>query len=224
MIPKKTIFLLIWSSVTLLIVPFYFETLVEGTGSDRKWTSGASHEVKSVYDGDSILLNSGEKVRYLDIDTPEIDHSGGKSQFMAHAARELNVKLVSNSRIRMEYNRKRLDRHGRVLAYVFLEDGRMVNAILLRRGLAHLMLKKPRFKYFSFLLRCQRQAMEKRIGIWSRNPQKREKVYLGNRNSYRFHRPSCPFGMNMRKESVVHFKTPHDAFWEGYSPCRRCMP
>ena len=224
MIPKKSIFPIIWSSVALLFVLFYCETLGEDIGSGPKLTPGVRHEVKSVYDGDSILLDSGEKIRYLGIDTPEIDHSGGKSQFMAHAARNLNVKLVNRARVRMEYDRKRRDRHGRVLAYVFLEDGQMVNAILLRKGLAHLMFKRPNFKYFSFLLSCQRQAMEKRIGMWSRNHKKGEKFYLGNRNSYRFHRPGCPFGRNMREGSAVHFKTPYHAFWEGYSPCRRCMP
>lgn len=224
MIPKKTIFPLIWSTVALFFVPFYCETLGEGIDSDRKLISGVRHKVRSVYDGDTILLDSGEKVRYLGIDTPEIDHSGGKSQFMAHAARDLNVKLVSKSRVRVEYDRKRWDRHGRLLAYVFLEDGQMVNAILLRKGLAHLMFKNSHFKYFSFLLSCQRQAMKKRIGIWSRNLKKGEKFYLGNRNSYRFHRPHCHFGRNMRKEHAVHFKTRYDAFWEGYSPCRQCMP
>jgi micrococcal nuclease len=198
--------------------------LGQDIGSGSTLTPGAFQEVQSVFDGDSILLVSGEKVRYLGIDTPEIDHSGGKSQFMAHAARDLNVRLVNRTRLRMEYDRKRRDRHGRLLAYVFLENGQMVNAILLRKGLAHLMFKKPNFKYFSFLLHCQRQAMEKGIGIWSRNSKKEEEFYIGNRNSYRFHRPGCPFGRNMRQGSALHFKTLYDAFWEGYSPCRHCMP
>ena len=55
-----------------------------------------------------------------------------RSTMMANAAKDLNVKLVKGARVKIEYDRKRRDRHGRVLAYVFLENGQMVNAILLR--------------------------------------------------------------------------------------------
>jgi len=114
--------------------------------------------------------------------------------------------------------------YGRRLAYVFLENGDMVNAILVKKGLAHVMLKTPNVKYKTELLDCQREAMKERLGIWSRSPATAEKYYLGNKNSYRFHRPTCPFGRKVSKKNIVRFQSRNDAFWEGYSPCKKCRP
>jgi micrococcal nuclease len=100
----------------------------------------------------------------------------------------------------------------------------MVNAILVRRGLANVMLKSPNVKYKALLLDCQREAMKERLGIWSRSPMREEKYYLGNKNSYRFHRPDCLFGKKMSKNNIVRFQSRYEAFWAGYSPCKRCRP
>ena len=187
-------------------------------------TPAAYRSVCYVYDGDTILLDGGDSVRYIGIDTPEIDHKGGKNEFMAQAARAFNKKLVKGSRVQIEYDQERKDRYGRRLAYVFLENGDMVNAILVRKGLANVMLKSPNVKYKAMLLDCQREAMKERLGIWSRSPGREEKYYLGNINSYRFHRPVCPFGRKMSKKNVVRFQSRYEAFWAGYSPCKRCRP
>jgi endonuclease YncB( thermonuclease family) len=187
-------------------------------------TPAAYRSVHYVYDGDTILLDGGDSVRYIGIDTPEIDHKGGKNEFMAQAARNLNIKLVKSARVKIEYDQERKDRYGRRLAYVFLENGDMINAILVRKGLANVMLKSPNVKYKALLLDCQRKAMKESLGIWSRSPGREEKYYLGNINSYRFHRPDCPFGRKMSKKNVVRFKSRYEAFWAGYSPCKRCRP
>ncbi|UCF83081.1 MAG: thermonuclease family protein [Desulfobacteraceae bacterium] len=180
--------------------------------------------VDFVYDGDTILLDGGDKVRYLGIDAPEIDHKGGKSEFMARAARNFNVKLVKDSRVKLEYDQEKRDRYGRRLAYVFLENGDMVNAVLLRKGLAHVMLHSLNVKYKTLLLDCQRKAMKEMLGIWRRSPKKEEKYYLGNKSSYRFHRPGCHFGRKISRRNVVRFQSRYNAFWAGFSPCKRCRP
>jgi len=187
-------------------------------------TADIYRSVCFVYDGDTILLGGGDSVRYIGIDTPEIDHKGRKSEFMAQVAREFNIKLVKGARVKIEYDRERKDQYGRRLAYVFLENGDMVNAILVRKGLANVMLKTPNVKYKAQLLDCQREAMKERHGIWSRSPATEEKYYLGNKNSYRFHRPNCPFGRKVSKNDIVRFQSRYEAFWAGYSPCKQCRP
>jgi micrococcal nuclease len=182
------------------------------------------NKVNFVSDGDTIVLGSGETIRYLGIDAPEIDREGGKGEFLAEAARDFNSGLVKHVRIRLEYDQEARDRYGRILAYVFLENGDMVNALLIRNGLAHVMLTVPNVKYRELLLDCQREAMKKRLGIWCRPAEKEEKFYLGNTNSYRFHRPGCPFANKISRQNVVRFMSRYDAFWEGYSPCKRCTP
>ena len=187
-------------------------------------TTTVHRSVIFVYDGDTILLGGGDSVRYIGIDTPEIDHKNRKLEFMARAARDFNIKLVKGAQVRIEYDREKIDQYGRHLVYVFLENGDMVNAILVRKGLAHVMLKAPNIKYKAQLLDCQREAMKERLGIWSRSPVTEEKYYLGNKNSFRFHRPNCPFGRKVFKNNIIRFQSRYEAFWEGYSPCKKCRP
>ena len=89
--------------------------------------------VKQVYDGDTLSLSTGEQVRYIGVDAPEIDHQGGKSDFLAHEAKILNAKLLQGKTVRLEFDQERNDHHGRLLAYVFLENGDMVNELLVRK-------------------------------------------------------------------------------------------
>ncbi|MDY6972854.1 MAG: thermonuclease family protein [Thermodesulfobacteriota bacterium] len=207
-------------SITSLghILPFFFASICLAL------TPLPYHKVKFVYDGDTILLASGEKVRYLGIDAPEIDHTGGNSEFMASAARDFNIELVNRTQVRLEFDQEKRDRYGRLLSHVFLKNGKMVNAMVVRKGLAHVMLKSQDFKYKDLFLDCQRKAMKDRLGIWSRPFKHQEEFYSGNKNFFRFHRPSCPFGSRILARNLIRFDTRHDAFWEGYSPCKRCRP
>ena len=186
--------------------------------------SAAKPYVKQVYDGDTLSLSTGEQVRYIGVDTPEIDHQGDKSDFLAHEARSFNAKLVQGKPVRLEFDQERNDQHGRLLAYVFLENGDMVNELLVRKGLARVLPRPPNLKYFRRLLDAQRIAMSERAGIWQKESERPESYYIGNSASYRFHRPSCPLGKTISGRHRVLFESAYKASWEGYSPCRQCKP
>jgi micrococcal nuclease len=186
-------------------------------------TALAYQNVVRVYDGDTVLLENGTRVRYLGIDTPEIDHEGGRSDFMAEEARDVNRKMVEGKRVRLEYDQEKVDSYGRRLAYLFLPNGEMVNAVLVRRGLAHVMSIRPNLKYRDVLVGCQREAMTEGVGIWS-SLSKTGGIRIGNSNSYRFHRADCPFANRISKKNRIRFRSSFEAFWEGYAPCRRCRP
>src|SRR3989339_1288678 len=109
----------------------------------------SSFHVRTVFDGDTIQLQSGEKVRYLGIDTPEM---GETVEFMAQEALQMNRRMVAGKRVRLEFDGEREDRYGRKLAYVFLENGEMINALLLRNGLAHVLVTGPGLNRFPVLL------------------------------------------------------------------------
>ncbi len=196
----------------------------DALGEKKRSNIDSYHKVKFVYDGDTVLLNSGEKVRYLGINTPEIDHQEGKHEFMALDARRFNKKIVKGTQIRLEYDTKKRDRYGRLLAYVFLKNEKMVNELLIRKGLAHVLLYRKNLKYKDILLDSQRKAMKAKRGIWSKAIKRKEKIYLGNKNSFRFHDLKCPFGKKISKKNLVKIKTRHDAFWNGFSPCKHCRP
>ena len=180
---------------------------------------------KAVYDGDTILLENGMKVRYLGIDAPEMGYdTGGPPEFMAPEARALNLLLVGNKRVRLEFDEVREDRYGRVLAYVFLEHGEMVNASLVRKGLAYVSARRPNVKYFSYLLQQQRLAMQEGIGLWSKVVTRMESYYVSSALSSTFHRPKCIKARDIPRHRRVRYDVREDALWEGLSPCRECKP
>lgn len=187
-------------------------------------TNAPLYEVKYVYDGDTILIDNNKKVRYLGIDAPEIGHHAEMSEFMAIQSKAYNLRLVSHGKIRLEFGPEHRDRYGRFLAFVYIESGEMVNGLLVKHGLAHVMVKSPKQKHFDLLLEYQRRAITERLGIWGRGPVAPEPFYIGNKESYRFHRPACPFGRKISPKNRIHFATYGAACWEGFSPCKKCKP
>jgi endonuclease YncB( thermonuclease family) len=201
------------------LIPLIFIALI-GLAASQK----PLYFVKFVYDGDTILTSTGQKVRYLGIDAPEIGYGQKKSEFMALAARNENIRLVGKGEVILEFDQERRDQYGRLLAYVHLEHGEMVNALLIRKGLAHVTVKLPNLKYFQYLLDHQRLAMEERLGIWKVPAERVETFYLANKKSYRFHRPDCAFGKQIGSNRRLRFGSRMEAFWEGFSPCSKCRP
>ena len=179
--------------------------------------------VKYIHDGDTIYLHNGFKVRYIGIDAPEIDHKEDIMEFMAFKSREMNSHLVYKRYIYLEFDIEKRDRYGRLLAYAFLQNGDMVNILMLKHGLAWIMTTPPNNKYFSVFLKSQRQAISEKLGLWQRHIVNTESSYTGNKQSFRFHRPDCPFGKSVSLKNQILFKTVQDAFWDGFSPCKECL-
>jgi len=188
------------------------------------WPSFA-HEwfnVKWVNDGDTIVLADGRNVRYIGINAPEIDHGIQKAEPYGYKAKNYNKKMVLSTMIRLEIDKERYDQYGRLLAYIFLKDGKFVNKALIEQGYAYLLPRRPNVRYNKVLLQSQRNAMSAKQGIW-RNWKEKESGYLGSRRSKRFHYKTCPFGKRIGKTNKIFFSSKWDAFWAGFAPCKRCM-
>ncbi len=117
--------------------------------------------VKWVVDGDTIVLDNGEKVRYLGIDTPEIT----SNQVWAEEAMEYNRSLVAGKYVRLEYDQIKRDRYNRLLAFVWIGK-KMVNEELVREGLAYVYYIFPNEKYAPRLLIAQEESMKEKKGLW----------------------------------------------------------
>ncbi len=68
--------------------------------------------------------------------------------------------------VRLEFDVEQRDRYGRLLAYVYLEDGTFVNAWLVENGYAMVITVPPNVKYQELFLKLQREARETRRGLW----------------------------------------------------------
>jgi len=190
--------------------------------SGDAWADGL-HRVRWVNDGDTVVLSNGARIRYIGIDAPETAHENRPAERFGPEAKAFNRDLVLGKTVRLELDRRHRDQYGRVLAYVFLENGTFVNKRLLETGHAHFVFKAPNTKYDQTLLTAQREAMAKRLGLWKRFRNK-PGPYIGNKRSKRFHRPTCPFGKETSPRNALTLKDRYSAFWAGYSPCAKCSP
>jgi micrococcal nuclease len=179
--------------------------------------------VKWVLDGDTVALGNGQRVRYIGINAPELAHEDHKAEPYGDAAKRFNALLVNGKTVRLEFDKERFDRYHRLLAYVFLKDATFVNAAILANGYAYLLRIRPNLKYDSILLQSQRSAMSAKRGIWQ-NWKENENTVVGNKNSFRFHLPACPYAKKIKPRNRIVFQKKWDAYWAGYSPAKRCMP
>jgi endonuclease YncB( thermonuclease family) len=181
--------------------------------------------VMHVIDGDTIVLDNGEHVRYQGINAPEIRHEDMDAEPSGYDALRRNRELVQGKTVRLVINRRdERDRYGRLIAQAFLPDGRAVQRLLVSEGLATVCSYERGVYPEQGLLNLQTRAIDTRRGMWSASAARPERYYIGNSNSRRFHRPSCPFGRQTSRANAIIFHSREEAFKSGYCPCRKCLP
>jgi micrococcal nuclease len=154
-----------WSSrlavvAALVVIALLVYALVSPKGSSD------SAIVARVVDGDTIKLDNGESVRYLGIDTPETVHPDKPVECYGPEATEANKQLVEGKKVRLEKDVTDRDAYGRLLRYVYV-DGVFVEAELVRGGYGYVYSRQPDVKYLKQLAALEREAKEKRRGLWS---------------------------------------------------------
>jgi micrococcal nuclease len=139
---------------------------VSGGCRPLEGTRGYSARVIYVYDGDTVKLDNGEKVRYLGIDTPEMNYKNPPAEFFAEESKNFNFNLVNQKIVRLEFDLLKRDKYDRLLAYVYVND-ECVNARLVEEGLAKVYVIPPNVKYADEFLLLQERARQEKKGIWS---------------------------------------------------------
>lgn len=129
----------------------------------------ASAVVSEVVDGDTIRLSTGERVRYIGIDTPETVDPHKTVQCYGNEASTQNELLVLGKTVILEKDVSETDRYGRLLRYVWL-DGEMVNEKLVRDGYAIEKAYKPDIKYQEKFKVAQLEAQQNKRGLWRECP------------------------------------------------------
>ncbi len=139
----------------------------------------AFYRVKKIYDGDTITLQSGERVRLLGINTPEIESRHKRGEPGGLAAKNWLAKKLQKQKIRLVKDQTKRDKYGRLLAHLFTESGQHINLELVKNGLATANIHPPNLKYEESLLSAQQEAEKNRLGIWgipNYKPQPIEKI------------------------------------------------
>jgi endonuclease YncB( thermonuclease family) len=129
----------------------------------------ASISITSIYDGDTFTLNTGERVRLLQIDTPELS----SKECYGNEARALLIKLTTSKRplkLKKDPKLDEVDRYGRILRYVFIGK-KNINLVLVKKGAAApYFYRGEKGMYSSKLLAAATKAKAKNIGLWKSCP------------------------------------------------------
>ena len=130
------------------------------------------YNVVRVVDGDTFVANIDgveTKVRLIGVDTPESVATGKNAYKNCEEGKEASnytKSLIENKSIMIEYDVDKDDNYNRVLAYVYLEDGTMLNKLLLEKGYARMMTIQPNVKYVDDFKEIQKNARENEVGFW----------------------------------------------------------
>ncbi len=120
-----------------------------------------------VYDGDTIRLTDGRKLRIIAINTPEMAYKSRPAQALASEATAALKAIFQPSKVvHLKYGEDRKDRYKRVLAHVFNAQGKNVAAELLRRGLGFAIVVPPNDWQQACYFRQEQWALEDGKGIW----------------------------------------------------------
>lgn len=126
------------------------------------------YPVERVHDGDTLRTASGEKVRLIGLNTPEMARKQRPAQPLAlEATRRLEQLLGDDPQILLKVGAEARDRYGRLLAYGFTVDGEDVAATLVGEGLAFALVVPPNLWNSSCYIRRQAEAKRRGLGIWS---------------------------------------------------------
>lgn len=151
------------------------ETAVDKTSKNNELASLSTEakfleaKVTAVTDGDTFTVDldgKSEKVRLLLIDTPETKHPTKPVQPFGPEASKFTTKLLTDKTVKLEFDVSERDKYGRILAYAYVDD-KMVNELLLEKGLARVAVFPPDVKYVDEFRKIQKKAQAARLGIWS---------------------------------------------------------
>ena len=119
--------------------------------------------VDRVIDGDTIVLDGKEHVRLIGINAPEIQHRKPVQCFGSEARDYLKRRLEGKDVV-LKYDRQRLDKYNRTLAYIYLNHA-FINEEMIKNGYAIAYRRFP-FKYKKAFVKAEQGAREERLGMW----------------------------------------------------------
>ena len=233
---------------TRLISALLFCILAWAAG--QIWTSsggdpkGRQVLVTAVVDGDTIHVGRGwrhTRVRLIGVDTPETVHPKKPIEFFGPEASEFTKSSLAGKWVHLEFEPSdQIDAYGRLLAYVFMEDGTFFNRELVRMGYARAYTRFD-FRYREDFRLVQEEARQARLGLWVAARQKgpppipaggniagqegppsisAEGKIIGNVRSKIYHLPGQQH-YTIPEEDKVYFATEGEAISAGYRRSKR---
>ena len=125
---------------------------------------GVGARVTKHTDGDTLWLSGIGKVRLIGVDTPEV--YGGVQCYGREASAFVERLLPLGVSVTYALGVEERDRYGRALAYLYTDDGRFVNMVLVRRGFAQPLTIPPNDEFADHFVQAARRARRRGAGLW----------------------------------------------------------
>ena len=145
------------------------------------------------------------------------------------ASKNFVQKLCLNKKVGLDIdNAKNKDKYGRILAVVIV-DGKNVNEMLLKEGLAEVMYSPPS-EFYPFDWANSSTHIPDSYNAYAHTQKDTSSStgdsgsYIGNSNSGKFHKSTCQWGQKTAEHNRVYFKDRNLAVSQGYKPCKVCNP
>lgn len=185
-----------------------------------------------VTDGDTIEVDGLGKIRLVGVNTPERGETG------YICSKRFVQKLCLDKEVSLDIDdSKNTDRYGRYLAVVIV-DGKNLNEMLLKEGLAEIMYIPPS-EFYPYDWAPNSDGYSNYLSSYSSSnsgstssssfaagstSSSDSGSFIASANSHKFHYPSCRWGKKISEKNKVTFKSRSDAISQGYEPCKVCRP
>jgi len=182
--------------------------------------------VTKVIDGDTVELNSGERVRLICIDAPE------RGEEWYDKAKSFLEDLVLNKEVRLEKDITNRDKYNRLLRYIYTKEGIFVDELIVFEGYARAYIYEPDTRLCPQIVEAEKIARTQNKGMWQDItgdncvdlgcPE--GTIYVGSKNSDKYHECSCRYAKNIAEKNLNCFTSRKDAQRQEYVGCKRCDP
>lgn len=185
-----------------------------------------------VTDGDTIEVDGLGKIRLVGVNTPERGQTG------YICSKRFVQKLCLNKEVSLDIDdSKNTDKYGRYLAVVIV-DGKSLNEMLLKEGLAEVMYIPPS-EFYPYDWAPDSNGYSNYLSSYSSSNSGSSSSssftagstggsssgsFIASANSHKFHYPSCRWGKKISDKNKITFKSRNDAISQGYEPCKVCQP
>ena len=135
---------------------------------DTAKVAAESAQVAAVYDGDTLELKDGRRVRMIGINTPErARKTGEEGEPLSNKARKALEDSLSGGTVWLVQGKQGKDHYGRMLAHVFSDKKDNVTAQLLRVGLGFQVAIAPNLQFLDCYRDAELHARQNRLGVWN---------------------------------------------------------
>jgi micrococcal nuclease len=144
----------------------------KNTENTTKTTNLSFYSVTQVVDGDTVKISMDgkeETLRLIGLDTPETVDPRKPVQCFGKEASNKAKELLSDKKVRIEKDASQgdVDKYGRMLAYIYREDGLFYNKYMIEQGYAHEYTYNTPYNYQKEFKTAQTNAQNSQLGLWS---------------------------------------------------------